>query len=47
MLFRSRRKQIVESINVTFDKVGVITNNDEDVESLKLEIEAEKDIEKF
>ena len=36
------RKQIVENINVTFDEDGAILNNDEDLESLKLETEAEK-----
>ena len=33
----------MERINVTFDEDGVLVNNDEDLESLKLEIEAKKD----
>ena len=33
----------MEIINVTFDKDGVLANNDGDLESLKLETEAEKD----
>jgi len=37
----------VESINVTFDEDGVLVNNDEDLESLKLETEAEKDTDKI
>ena len=37
----------MERINVTFDKGGVLTNNDEDLEFLKLETEAEKDTEKI
>ena len=41
--YNLRWKQKVESINVKFDEDGVITNNDEDLESLKLETEAEKD----
>lgn len=45
--YNLRQKQIVESINVTFDKESVLTNNDEDLESLKLETEAEKGIEKI
>ena len=40
--YNLRRKQIVESINVTFDEDGVLASNDEDLESLKLETEAEK-----
>ncbi len=44
--YNLRRKQIVESINVTFDEDGVLTNNDEDPESLKHETEVEKDTEK-
>ena len=38
---------LVESINVTFEEDGVITNNEEDLESLKLETEAEKDTDKI
>ena len=46
--YNLRRKQIVvESINVTFDEDGVLASNDEDLESLKLETEAEKDIDKI
>ena len=41
--YNLRRKQILESINVTFDEDGVLANNDEDQEYLRLEIEAEKD----
>ena len=41
--YNLRWKQIVESINVTFDEDGVLASNDEDLESLKLETEAEKD----
>ena len=41
------RKQIVDSINVTFDEDGVLVNNDEDLESLKLETKAEKDTDKI
>ena len=37
----------MESINVTFDEDGVLASNDEDLESLKLEIEAEKDTDKI
>ena len=37
----------MERINVTFDDDSVLTNNDEDLESLKLEIEAEKYIDKI
>ena len=45
--YNLRRKQIVESINVTLDKYGVLVSNDEDLESLKLETEAEKDTEEI
>ena len=45
--YNLRRKHIVESINVTFGEDGVLTNNDEDLESLKLETEAEKDTDKI
>lgn len=45
--YNLRRKQIVESINVMFDEDGVLTNNDEDIESLKLETKVEKGIEKI
>ena len=45
--YNLRRKQIVESINVTCDENGVLANNDEDLESLKLEREAEKDTDKI
>ena len=45
--YNLRRKQIVDSINVTFDEDSVLMNNDEDLESLKLEIEAEKGTEKI
>ena len=41
--YKLRWKQIVESINVTLEKDGVLTNKYEDLESLKLEIKAEKD----
>ena len=37
----------MESINVTFDEDGVLANNNEDMESLKLETEAEKDTDKI
>ena len=37
----------MERINVTFDKDGVLSSNDEDLESLKLETEAEKDTDKI
>ena len=37
----------MESINVTFDEDGVLVSNDEDLESLKLETEAEKDTNKI
>ena len=37
----------MESINVTFDENSVLTNNDEDLESLKLETETEKSTEKI
>ena len=37
----------MESINVTFDEDCVITNNYEDLESLKLETKDEKDIDKI
>ena len=37
----------MESINVTFDEDGVLVSNDEDLESLKLETEAEKGIDKI
>ena len=37
----------MESINVTFDEDGVLASNDEDLESLKLETEAEKDTDKI
>ena len=37
----------MESINVTFDEYGVLMNNDEDIEYLKLETKAEKDTEKI
>lgn len=37
----------MESINVTFDDNSVLTNNDEDLQSLKLETEAIKGVEKF
>ena len=37
----------MERINVTFDDDGVLMNNDEDLESLKLETEAEKDTKKI
>lgn len=43
--YNLRRKQIVE--NVTFDEDSVLTNNDEDLESLKLETEAKKGTEKI
>ena len=45
--YNLRIKQLVESINVTFDEDGVLASNDEDLESLKLETEAEKDTEKI
>ena len=45
--YNIRRKQIVESINVTFDEDGVLASNDEDLESLKLETEVEKDTDKI
>ena len=45
--YNLRRKQIVESINFTFDEDGILVNNDEDLEYLKLEIEAEKGIDKI
>ena len=45
--YNLRRKQIVESINVTFDEDSVLTNNEEDLESLKLETDAEKGIVKI
>ena len=45
--YNLRQKQIVESINVTFDEDGALTNNDGDLEYLKLETEAEKDTEKI
>ena len=45
--YNLRQKHIVESINVTFDEDSVLTNNDEDLESLKLETEAEKDTDKI
>ena len=45
--YNLRRKQIVESINVTFDEDGVLASNDEDLESLKLETEAKKDTDKI
>lgn len=32
----------MESINATFDEDGVLTNNDEDLESLKLETKTQK-----
>ena len=41
--YNLRRKQIVESINVTFDEDGVLASNDEDLEYLKLETEVEKE----
>ena len=37
----------MERINVTFDEYGVLVSNDEDLESLKLETEAEKDKDKI
>ena len=37
----------MESTNVTFEEDGVQANNDEDLESLKLETEAEKDTNKI
>ena len=37
----------MESINVTFDEDGVLANNDEDLESLKLETEVETDTDKI
>ena len=37
----------MESINVTFDEDSVLTNNDEDLESLKLETEAENGTKKI
>ena len=45
--YNLRRKQIVERINVTFYEDGVLTNNDEDLESWKLETKVEKDTEKI
>jgi len=45
--YNLRRKQIVGSINVTLDEDSVLMNNDEDLESLKLEIKAEKGTEKI
>ena len=45
--YNLRRKQLVERINVTFDEDSVLTNNDEDLESLKLETEVEKGTEKI
>ena len=41
--YNLRRKQIVESINFKFDEDGVLVSNDEDLEYLKLETEAEKE----
>jgi len=37
----------VERINVTFDEYSVLANNDEDLESLKLETKAKKGTEKI
>ena len=37
----------MESINVTIDEDGVLASNDEDLESLKLETEDEKDTNKI
>ena len=45
--YNIRRKHILESINFTVEEDGVLMNNDEDLESLKLETKVEKDIEKI
>ena len=45
--YNLRQKQILESINFTFDEDGVLASNDEDLESLKLETEAKKDTDKI
>ena len=37
----------MESINVTFDEDSVLTNNDEDLESLELETEVENGTKRF